>query len=367
MTTKIRREQIALIIFFIPMVFKLSVLPSLLAKTSMTDATLSIGMLLITEFCHLAIILAIVHLGGVKKLSEIIGKKPAFLVLSPLLLVYLAKLVIFGEEAVNYVSFFLFYNVKHWGVKAVIFMTAFYLATKGAKCFGRIAELCIYIVPIILLFGFLFGKVSATPEYALPLFSEGFSPIWEGYQQYIFWAFDFSPLLFFEFDDTEYLLKKPHTKHRRFPYILVSSVVCFGIIIAIYAFFFMNYGEATPLIDHAFARLATFNVVSTQVGSIEWPSVILWLVTSILLLSIKIFACDKTTELLGVPSRVGGGVISVVALLLVYFVVKDMATAIEYATGILRWITLAIELVVPLAMIIILIINHNKEKKHAQV
>ncbi len=366
MNNKIRREQIALIIFFIPMVFKLSVLPSQLAKTSLTDATLSIALLLLTEFLHLALILLVIHLGGVKKLTEIIGKKPAFFLLSPLVLVYLAKMVIFGEEAVNYVAFFLFYNVKHWGVKAIVFMTAFYLATKGAKCFGRVAELCIYIVPVILLFGLLFGKLSATPEYALPLFSKGFSPIFEGYQQYLFWAFDFSPLIFFEFDDTEYLLKKPHTKHRRFPYILLSIAGCFVAIVGIYVFFFMNYGEATPLIDHAFARLATFNVVSTQVGSIEWPSVILWLVTSILLLAIKAFACGKTTQLIGIPSNVGAGVISATALLLVYFVVKDLATAIEYATGVLRFVTLGIELLVPTVVLIILAVRHKKEKTHAK-
>ncbi len=363
MTTKIRREQVALIIFFIPMVFKLSVLPSQLAKTSLTDASIAIALLLLTEFAHLAVILGIIHLGGVKKLTEIIGKKRTFLLLSPLLMVYLAKLVIFGEEAVNYVSFFLFYNVKHWGVKAVVFMTAFYLATKGAKCFGRIAELCIYFVPVILLFGLLFGKVSATPEYALPLFSKGFLPILDGYQRYLFWAFDFSALIFFEFDDTEYLLKKPHTKHRRFPYVLISCISCFVVIVAIYVFFFMNYGNAAPLIDHAFARLATFNVVSTQVGSIEWPSVILWLVTSILLLAIKLFACGKTTELISIKPRLGAGVMAIAALLLVYFVVKDLATAIEYATGVLRYITLAIEVLVSLVVLGILLINRKKEQK----
>ncbi len=363
MTTKLRREQMALIIFFIPMVFKLSVLPSQLAQANMTDATLSIALLLITEFLHLVLILAIVKLGGVAKLKEIVGKKVSFLILSPLLLVYLAKLVIFGEEAVNYVSFFLFYNVKHWGVKAVLFITAYYFATKGARCFGRIAELCIYIVPFIFIFGFIFGKISATPEYALPLLADGFIPVLDGYQKYLFWAFDFSALIFFEFDDKEFIIKKPKEKHRRFPYILVSIVTCFVVIIGIYLFFFMNYGGATPLIDHAFARLATFNVVSTQVGSIEWPSVILWLVTSILLLSIKIFACGKTTELIGIPPHYGAGLVSIIALLLVYFLVKDLATAIEYATGVLRFITLGIELVVPGIMLCILIINHKKEKK----
>ncbi len=366
MTTKIRREQIALIIFFTPMVFKLSVLPSQLAKSTLTDAPLTIALLLITEFLHLILILAIVKFGGVAKMYKIIGKKLSFLILMPLLFVYIAKLVIFGEEAANYVSFFLFYNVKHWGVKAVLFMTAFYFATKGAKCFGRVAELCIYIIPFIFLFGLIFGKISATPEYALPILSNGLNPVLDGYQQYIFWAFDFSPLIFFEFDEKDIMLKIPGKKRRKIPYILISSITCCIVIVGIYFFFFMNYGGATPLIDHAFARLATFNVVSTQIGSIEWPSIILWLLTSMLLLAIKIFACGKTVELLDISPRIGAGGATLVALLLVYLLVKDLNTAIEYATSILRFITLAIEIIFPTVILIILVVNKKKEKKVEQ-
>ncbi len=356
-TDTIGRRQLALLVFFIPVVFKISMLPSLLADAAGNDALFAVGFLILFEAAHLGIIVATLHFGGVKAIRDRWGNLPALLISLPLMSVFILKAAVFGMEIVNYVTLFLFYNTVNFAVSVVLILVFFYVAIGGPRTFGRLCELSLLFLPFIAFLGALFGKLDLHFEYVLPLFSKGAEPVFSAIDGHLFWAFDFSPLIFFN------LSQSSEQKKKKLPVILMGITVAIFMIIAFFVLFFANYGNAASVVDNAFARLAAFNVVSTQIGSIEWPSVVMWLMSAILCVALKCYAGGKTLEYARIPPKVGIGIVTAIAGCLMLFLFDGVNDSIELAKGVIRYVTLGIELGITVLVFAILIAFRISDRK----
>ena len=69
-------------------------------------------------------------------------------------------------------------------------------AVKGIKAIGRLYEIAIWIIPIIIAFGLFFGEAKFTEIYLTPIFNENLTVYTSTLGKYLIYAFDFSPLLF---------------------------------------------------------------------------------------------------------------------------------------------------------------------------
>lgn len=348
-TDTIGRRQLALLVFFIPVVFKISMLPSLLADAAGNDALFAVGFLILFEAAHLAIIVATLNFGGVKAIRDRWGNIPALLITLPLMSVFILKAAVFGMEIVNYVTLFLFYNTVNFAIAVVLILVFFYVAIGGPRTFGRLCELSLLFLPFIAFLGALFGKLDLHFEYVLPFFSKGAKPVFSAIDSHLFWAFDFSPLIFFN------LSQSSEQKKKKLPVILMGMTVAIFMIIAFFVLFFANYGNAASVVDNAFARLAAFNVVSTQIGSIEWPSVVMWLMSAILCVAIKCYAGGKTLEYARIPPKVGTGIVTAIVGCLMLFLLDGVNDSIELAKSVLRYVTLGLEIGITLLVFGILI------------
>lgn len=345
----VSKKQIALLIVLMPMVFKLAMLPSLLASEMGNDIWLGVTIILALEFLQLAIILGISNLGGMKAFKEMAGKIPYLLVTVPLIAVYMSKAAIFLAETVNFSSIHLFYNVNSVGVTALLCIGIGYVALKGSTAIGRIAEILLWLMPVIFIFGFSFGKIKLTPEYVLPIFAKGAAPVLGGIGKYIFWTFDLTPLLFFDI-----------TKKNKRPYILAACIACVVLVVGLYVLFIANYGPSAHLIKNAFSALAAFNVVNTEVGSIDWPAVIVWLSMAIITIAAKIYAAGKISEEAGVRRKIGTVVLTIVlgASAAVFF--GNWEVTLLFATSWVRYLIIGIDAAVP--VIILCYLNYKRAK-----
>ena len=348
-TDTIGRRQLALLVFFIPIVFKISMLPSLLAGAAGNDALFAAGFLILFEAAHLAIIVATLHFGGVKAIRDRWGNIPALLISLPLMSVFILKAAVFGMEIVNYVTLFLFYNTVNFAVTVVLILVFFYVAIGGPRTFGRLCELSLLFLPFIVFLGALFGKLDLHFEYVLPFFSKGAQPVFSAIDGHLFWAFDFSPLIFFN------LSQSTEQKKKKLPVILMGMTVAILMVVGFFVLFIANYGNAASIVDNAFARLAAFNVVSTQIGSIEWPSVVMWLMSAILCVAIKCYAGGKTLEYARIPPKVGIGIVTAIVGALMLFLLDGVNDSIELAKSVLRYVTLGLELGITLLVFGILV------------
>lgn len=345
------KKQLSIIVFFVPLVFKMAMLPSLLYKESGADSYLSIAILAVAEFLQMGLVLFIASKGGMYGIKELYGANVQRALALPLVFVMGVKSLIFITEIYSYVCDYLFYNISVAPIIVLLLLVFFYLALKGVKTIGRIFELSMWFIPIIILFGILFGKVQLFPNYLTPLFDRGAAGFFGGLDKYIIYAFDFSPLLFFKIE------KKKNVR------IIISSVLCVAALVGCYILLIASYGRATFLVNDAFARLASFNTVVSEIGSLDWPSVMLWLTTAICSVALKFAAMGETVKYFNIKKGIGLGGICITIGILLIWVFTGLKDALAIATSAVRYVVIGIELAIPIIMLVLFAIKQNSKQE----
>lgn len=334
--------QLALLIYIIPFTFKMTMLPSLLAKYMKNDIVIGIFIMLLIEFAQMFFIVQFLQWGGMKKLKERIGDKWYKLLTIPLWFVYFVRTLMLLQSTSTYVAGFLFYNIKNSNIVAIVVIVCVYLALKGSRSFGRIIEIVIFVLPIIILLGLTFGKVSANGEYLLPILANGIKPVFEGIQIHAMWICSFTPLLFFEY-------KKTNKK----PYVAIASIATIISITFCYAAVVMNYGGSVVLINYAFARLASFNMVTTEIGGIDLPTITLWLVSAVIILGINFYAGGEVLSGFKIKRTIYLPIAGVVSYLCCVYLLMNVENTIRVVTGFIRIPIFIIEFSLPIVFFII--------------
>lgn len=344
MTNKVEKRQLGFLVFFVPIIFKVAMLPSMLTKEMGNDAWLGILTMLILEFIQLYFIVGVVKEGGILALKEKIGKGWYLLLTVPLLLVFGVKTIVYVAEGINYVSTFLFYNTQKINVTILLMIAIGYLAVAGVNTMGRLSEILVWALPTILLVGLSFGEVRLKPEYVAPVLTNGYLPVLKGIGKYMMWTFDLTPLLFCNMID----------KHPKRPLLPIAAVVCTVAITVFYLLFIMNYGGSAEYIEHAFAALAAFNVVNTEIGSIDWPTITIWMGMMLIALGLKAYGAGRIGEGFGVPYRIGTSIFVAIATILCLFVFHNLEKGIALGISAMKYIVIAIDCLVPVVAFTIL-------------
>lgn len=344
------KKQLSIIIFFIPLVFKMAMLPALFYKESGTDSYIGIALITAVEFLQMWLVLFIASKGGMHGIKQLYGKNAVRLVSLPLLFVMGTKSIVFLTEIYTYVCDFLFYNISATPIIVALLIVVFYLALKGAKAIGRIFELSIWIVPLIVLVGVLFGKVTLRAEYLTPLFTDGAGKMFSGIDTYLIYTFDFSPLLFFRIEPR---------KHLR---VAVSAVACILVVTGCYMVLIASYGRATFLVNDAFARLASFNTVVSEIGSLDWPSALLWLTTSVGNLALKLAAMGQILKYFNIKRSIGLGGVCLALGILLLFVFTGFKDVLSIVRSPVRYAVIGIEIAVPIIMLVLYAIKQNRQE-----
>ena len=343
------KNQLAIIIFFIPLVFKMSMLPGLLYEVAGTDSYFAIGILTIAEFLQMWLVLFVVSRGGMAGIREKYGKTLALFLSIPFLFVMGVKTILFVTEIYYYIGDYLFYNVSSFPIIAATLLIIFYLAVKGAKAIGRIFELSVWLIPVIIAFGIIFGKVKLYPQYLTPLFENGFLPTLNGIDKYLIYAFDFSPLLFFKVEQKKNLR------------IAVWSLLCVITVIICYIVLIASYGRATFLIGDAFAHLASFNVVVSEIGSLDWPSAILWIVTSVGTVALKLAAMGDIVAETKLNRNIGIGLLTIIMGILILFLFDGFEKILSFVISPVKYVVIGIEIAVPIIMLCLYAVKRKEE------
>ncbi len=342
-------KQLSVMIFFIPLIFKMSMLPSYLHRTSGVDGYIIVGLFALAEFLQLWAVLFVCERGGMNGIRERYGNVVYLLLSCPLLLVIGVKSILFVTEIVNYLTTFLFYNVIDAPIVLSLLLVCFYFATKGARSIARIFELTLWLLPVILLMGLIFGETTLQGEYLLSVFAGGGSSILTAIGKYLVYTFDFSPLLFC------------NIKVKRKIGIGIFSLFSILVTMGCYMLFYCRYGRASYLMGCAFARLASFDTVITEVGSLDWISCILWVTTAILNLSLKLNAVAEISTGFRLKRHWGVGLFTLLLAFLLLKVWVNVDKAFTMASSGIQYVVFGIEVALPFIMIILY--SHPQKKE----
>ena len=331
-------RQLSVMIFFIPLVFKMSMLPSYLYKTAGVDGYVIVGLFAVAEFVQLWAVLWVCSKGGMQGIRARYGDGAYFALSAPLLMVIFIKCLLFISEIVNYLSTFLFYNIVDMPLVLTLMVVCYYFSYKGARSIARIFELSVWLVPVIFLMGLIFGETEISGDCLLPVFAQGGGAVPQAVAKYLVYTFDFSPLLFCNV--------KVKSKGRIALFSFLSVVALVGC----YMLFYCRYGRAAFLIDCAFARLASFDTVISQVGSLDWISCILWVTVAVLNLSLKLNAVAEIGTGVRIKRHLFAGAF---CLLLTFVLLKGnftMKKTLEMVTGGVQYAVFGIEILLPAVM-----------------
>lgn len=356
----ITKRQYALLVFFIPFVFKFSVLPSILSLDAGRDIWLTMLLMMLTELAQLAVIVKIDKMGGLDAVRDRYGNVAYFALTVPIALVIVLKASVYTSETTSYANSYLFYNLTTRGVGIVVILASSYIAIKGAKGLGRLVEQITWLIPIAIIIGLLFGKLKLKPENILPIGAKGIVPIAASYDNVLFWTLDFSPMLFLKTVEDTALSKR---KHSRFPWVPVLSICSSIFMVILYVLYVMNYGQAGHLVNTAFSSLGAFNVVNTEIGSIDWPAITLWLTVAIISLALKLFGAGKMISTLKIKFPIAVGLVAVVVITLGQFGFYNLERAFDFATSFVKYIVIVIELLVPFVAYILLDVKERSLNK----
>lgn len=344
------KKQLSIIIFFIPLIFKMAMLPSLLYNESGVDSYFGIALITVVEFLQMWLILFIVSKGGMAGIKKMYGKNVQRALALPFLFVMGTKCVAFLTEIYTYICDFLFYNISEVPIVIALLLVIFYLALKGAKVIGRLFELSIWFIPLIFIVGLLFGKVTLNVNYLTPLFVNGAGKMFSGLDKYLIYAFDFSPLLFFKIEP------KKHTG------VVVSAVLCVIAVTGCYMLLIASYGRATFLVNDAFARLASFNTVVSEIGTLDWPSALLWLTTSICNVALKLAAMAEIVKMFNIKKGIGLGAVCVTFGVLILWVFPGFKEILKVMTGTVRYFVIGLEIVIPFILLVLYAIYQKRQE-----
>lgn len=347
---ELTKTQLSVIVFFIPLVFKMANLPGLLYAECGADGYVALGIITAVEFIQLLFVLFVVRSGGLRALFDRYGRGVFLLFCLPLFFVMLTKSVVFVSEVYFYVCDYLFYNVPSYPIVIVLLFVVCYLASKGAKAVGRVFELSVWLLPLIVLFGAVFGKVRLSFEYLTPVLEDGGKSALLGIDKYLLYTFDFSPLLF---------LKIERKKNLR---VLLSAVLCVAAVVFCYILLVASYGRATFLISDAFAHLAGFNVVVSEIGSLDWPSALLWITTATGNVALKFSAMGEGLRYLKIRREVGLFFLALSTGLVTLFAFGGYEEILSLVVSPVRYVIVGIEIVAPILLLFLL---RKKEKEVA--
>lgn len=350
MKNSLSAAQYAIVAIILMSVFKLSVLPLLTAQSAGKDIWMSISMILLSEMISLAFIVPVSLSGGLDAIRQKYGKVVYSLISVPIIVVLIIKTLVYVSEVNAFSSSYLFYNISTDKVGIVFVIAAAYIATKGFKGIGRASSLALWTLPLILAVGLLFGETEADFTRLKPVCVNGVMPVFESLDSVLFWGFDLSPLLFCR-------LKRRESASRggtcEACAVFGAVALACAVIALVYATYIAAYGGATAISPHAFAALGSFNVVNTEVGSIDWPAVVCWLSFAVFAVSFNLGAVGEWVT--GYSVKAPFAVIAALAAICVFgpLFFYNFEKALDFAESAVKYFTAAAGTISPLAAFIL--------------
>lgn len=363
-------RQYGILAFLLSFVFKFSLLPGLIAEVAGRDMWLVITFAVLIEAGMLAVIVRISALGGMEAVKERYGTAVYLALALPAAMLFTVKCAVYMSEVNTFTTSYLFYNVSAEAAGVILAVAIVFLGVRAAKGIGRVAEIALWLIPILILIGAVFGKIKVEPSYVRPVAADGIGPIASAFDRSLFWFFDYTPLLFFRLKTNENVAERKRKSSgaadaegsvkgalgslKKYAPVIGGALGAVLIIPFLYAVFVMTYGMSGHLVGNAFSSLGSFNVVNTEIGSIDWPAIVLWLCFAVIVLSILVFAAGRTVESVGVPLPVAVTVAAAVALILAETLFFNSEKAMRFALSAARYPAAAIAVTVTAATLILL-------------
>lgn len=274
MNKTVSSNQASLIFCIFTIGLKLSALPSLMYTFSGNDSYITCLIALIFDFIGTLIVISIMHrhpdLTFREFLTRTFGKAVSTIAQIILLVYFFGKCVLVLQELHDYFIATLFEELNPLFFLIVLGLIIMYSTTKNFRCIGRVAELIFWPTLIGIIFTLIFPIEDLLPEKLLPIFEQGFHPIYTGLSRTTF-AFGDYMILFPLMGHIAY----DHSSKKK---MLGFATSAFIFIFAFFVIFVGSFGKYSMSQTLALGELPLHNSTPATIGKLEWLTIMIWTV-----------------------------------------------------------------------------------------
>lgn len=292
MEKTISTNQASLILCIFTIALKLSALPAIMFFYTGNDSYVACAIALAFDFVGTLIIVNKMKKNPDKSFNQIItdslGKVVSIIIHVLLLLYFLTKCVLVLQELHDYFIATLFEELNPVFYLIVMILLMLFSATKDFRTVGRLIQLIFWPVLIGIVFTLIFPVNDLQIVKLLPIFEQGFRPIFVGLSRTTFAFGDYMILLPMMGHITF------HPKTKKHILIFMSSTLSF--ILNFFIIFIGSFGDFSVAQTLALSELPLHNTTPATIGKLEWLTLTIWTIILLINAIILIIACRSTFD-----------------------------------------------------------------------
>lgn len=341
-------SQIAAVIFTCAIVFKLSSLPGVVAKTMYSGTVWLYLFMTAFELICFCMIYSFMRMNGDSLLTSVNSKAYKAVLFVSMLYITLKAVFYYAFTIIN-LTIELFTGVASYLVIIAFLVPIIYLGLKGIKSIARSAEILAPLLLGAIILNLVFLKSDLEFDRNLPLEAMPAADFFINGLRYGQWVGDMLPLMFI----------KPQNK--KLPYIGMS-VAAVAVIINVTAMLGVAmYGDALPYVSNLLIRLAGFNQLSMEIGRMEWTSLFTVITMAIFTLSYYFWAVTACSERI-FGSRKVVQIAFPLLLIIITFAVPSAQSVADFAVGDIGYALFALAFLLPASLLILLYFTKRSHK-----
>lgn len=277
----LKAPETAVLVFILTLTFKTCNLPSVIFSASGESAIWSILIHTLLDGLLLGVSLYVASKGGIqsKSIPTPVRKVGAFL----LFFFFLFKFGAFIYESTDSASKVLFENSLIFPIFAIVLIASAYIGSKGFSGIGRVALVFAWISVFIFIFNLFFVGFDGFAYNLYPVLR--FENVPKGILKEAVWFGE--PLILMTADLSPKFTKKETGR------VILAFVLAVIVLEAFYLLIIYTYGELSNSITNAFARVLTMNKYANELGAVDWPIIIIWLISAIIHTSCLFASCKQ--------------------------------------------------------------------------
>ena len=362
MTEKtITSNQAGLILILFTVGLKFSVLPAIMCDYASNNGYIVCLIALIFDFLGTLAVIMIMRKIPEKNFFELIKEtlsRPVAIIIYVLLTVFfIIKCLIALLELHDYFIATLFEELNPWYFVVVLMLLMLFLFNKNLRTFGRLLEMLFWPMAIGIMFTLIFPISDIELTNLLPLFQDGFYPIWKGVVHTSFAFGDYTILLI--------LMGKISYKKNSVKKILLYMFSMLSFIFQFYVIFVGTFGDTAINQTLALGELPLHNPYPSTIGKLEWLTIIIW--TAILTIEAGILgkcSCICIGHIINKSEPKTPSIITIIILIILYgFTYLRLESMIQLATD---STVVTIGSLFQLSLILILYLCYFINKKRTQ-
>lgn len=285
MEKTISTNQASLIMCIFTIALKVSALPAIMFSFAGNDSYISCLIAIIFDFIGTVIIVNIMEKHPDETFfsitKETMGKTVAIITQVILLIYFIIRTILVLQELHDYFIATLFEELNPIYFLIILGLIMLYSTRKSFRTIGRLIELIFWPVAIAIAFTLVFPIKDLQIVKLLPVFEEGFFPIYRGLSRTTFAFGDYMILLI--------IMGKIKFEKKSKKKILIYMAGALSFIFNFFVIFVGCFGDFALNQTLALSELPLHNTTPATIGKLEWLTISIWtiiLLVNAILLSI---------------------------------------------------------------------------------